>query len=77
MFDWETSRHLGARDPGGSIEIIWNAGDAAEVAMDEPAQLLFIPIAGRRQLNDMPDDLRVATEVESHWDAVRRVLVAL
>ena len=48
---------VGALNLGGSIEMIPNAVRIAELAIDKQAQTLLMPVAARRQLNDLPDDL--------------------
>ena len=48
---------VGALNLGGSIEMIPNAVRIAELAIDKQAQTLLMPVAARRQLNDLPDEL--------------------
>ena len=48
---------VGALNLGGSIDLIPNAVRIAELAIDKQAQTLLMPVAARRQLNDLPDDL--------------------
>lgn len=43
---------------GGSIRI-------AELAVDKQAQTLLMPVAARRQLNDLPDGIPSASDVLS------------
>jgi ATP-dependent Lon protease len=42
---------------GGSIDLIPKAVQIAELAIDKQAQTLLMPVAARRQLNELPDDL--------------------
>ncbi len=63
---------------GGSIETIPNANRIAEMAIDKKAQTLLLPVACRRQLNDLPDDLWTKISIEFYKDvpdAVFKVLV--
>ena len=46
---------VGALNLGGSIELLPNAVQIAELAVDKQAQTLLMPVAARRQLNDLPD----------------------
>ncbi len=42
---------------GGSVELIPNAVQIAELSIDKQSQTLLIRVSARRQLNDLPDDL--------------------
>src|SRR5947208_15238285 len=44
---------VGALNLGGSIDMIPNPVQIAEFAVDKQAQTLLIPVAARRQLNDL------------------------
>jgi len=54
-----------------------NANSIAELAIDKQAQTLLIPVAARRQLNDLPDDLWTRISIEFYKDAADAVLKAL
>ncbi len=63
---------------GGSIENMPNANRLAELAVDKKAQALLLPVACRRQLNDLPDDLWTKISIEFYKDpadAVFKMLV--
>jgi predicted ATP-dependent Lon-type protease len=62
---------------GGSIEMIPNAIAIAELAIDKQAQTLLMPVAARRQLNDLPDDLWTRISIEFYKDASDAVFKAL
>lgn len=68
---------VGALNLGGSIEMIPNAARLAELAVDKQAQTLLMPIAARRQLNDLPDDLWTKVNIEFYKDASDAVFKAL
>ena len=68
---------VGALNLGGSIEMIPNAVSIAELAIDKQAQTLLMPVAARRQLNDLPDDLWTRISVEFYKDAADAVFKAL
>lgn len=68
---------VGALNLGGSIEMIPNAVSIAELAIDKQAQTLLMPVAARRQLNDLPDDLWTRISIEFYKDAADAVFKAL
>lgn len=67
----------GALNLGGSIEMIPNATRIAELAIDKQAQTLLMPISGRRQLNDLPDELWTKINIEFYKDGPDGVFKAL
>ena len=68
---------VGALNLGGSVEMIPNAVSIAELAIDKQAQTLLMPIAARRQLNDLPDELWTKINVEFYKDSADAVFKAL
>ncbi|MCZ2074605.1 MAG: BREX system Lon protease-like protein BrxL [Bryobacterales bacterium] len=68
---------VGALNLGGSIGMIPNAIQIAELAIDKQAQTLLMPVAARRQLNDLPDDLWTRISIEFYKDAADAVFKAL
>jgi ATP-dependent Lon protease len=68
---------VGALNLGGSIEIIPNAVSIAELAVDKQAQTLLMPVAARRQLNELPDDLWTKLNIEFYKDSADAVFKAL
>lgn len=68
---------VGALNLGGSIELIPNAVRIAELAVDKQAQTLLMPVAARRQLNDLPDELWTKLSIEFYRDAADAVFKAL
>jgi len=67
----------GALNLGGSIEMVPNAVSIAELAIDKQAQTLLMPIAVRRQLNDLPDELWTKINIEFYKDPADAVFKAL
>jgi ATP-dependent Lon protease len=57
--------------------MIPNAIAIAELAIDKQAQTLLMPVAARRQLNDLPDDLWTRISIEFYKDASDAVFKAL
>ena len=68
---------VGALNLGGSVEMIPNAVAVAELAVDKQAQTLLMPVAARRQLNDLPDELWTKIKIEFYKDAADAVFKAL
>ncbi|WP_080315813.1 BREX system Lon protease-like protein BrxL [Burkholderia pseudomallei] len=68
---------VGALNLGGSIDMIPNAVALAELAVDKQAQTLLMPVAARRQLNDLPDELWTKLKIEFYKDASDAVFKAL
>jgi ATP-dependent Lon protease len=68
---------VGALNLGGSIEPLHNALGIAELAVDKRAQTLLMPVAARRQLNDLPDELWTKINIEFYKDASDAVFKSL
>jgi ATP-dependent Lon protease len=68
---------VGALNLGGSIDMIPNAVQIAELAIDKQAQTLLMPVAARRQLNDLPDELWTRVSIEFYKDASDAVFKSL
>jgi ATP-dependent Lon protease len=68
---------VGPLNLGGSIELIPNAIAMAELAIDKQAQTLLMPVAARRQLNELPDDLWTKINIEFYKDAADAVFKSL
>jgi ATP-dependent Lon protease len=68
---------VGALNLGGSIDLIPNAVQIAELAIDKQAQTLLVPVSTRRQLNDLPDELWTRINIEFYKDSADAVFKAL
>lgn len=68
---------VGALNLGGSVEPLPNAVQIAELAVDKHAQTLLMPVAARRQLNDLTDDLWTKVNIEFYKDASDAVFKSL
>lgn len=68
---------VGALNLGGSVELIPNAIRIVELAIDKQAQTILMPVAVRRQLNDLPDELWTKINIEFYKDAADAVFKAL
>ena len=67
----------GALNLGGSIELLPNALQVAELAVDKQAQTLLMPVSARRRLDDLPDELWTRVNIEFYRDGPDGVLKAL
>jgi ATP-dependent Lon protease len=68
---------VGSLNLGGSIEMLPNAVSLAEIAVDKKATTLLMPVAARRQLNDLPDDMWTKINIEFYKDPADAVFKAL
>ncbi len=68
---------VGALNLGGSVELLPNAVRIAELAVDKQAQTLLVPVAARKQLNDLADELWTKISIEFYKDAADAVFKAL
>ena len=68
---------VGPLNLGGSIELIPNPVAMAELAVDRQAATLLFPVAARRALNELPDDLWTKIKIEFYSDAADAVFKAL
>jgi ATP-dependent Lon protease len=68
---------VGSATLGGSIELVANAVQVAELAVEKQAQTLLMPISARRQLNELPDDFWTKLNIEFYRDAPDAVFKAL
>jgi len=62
---------------GGTIEPIHNAVSLAELAVEKGAKSLLLPVACRRQLFDLSDDMATKLDIEFYQDAKDALLKAL
>lgn len=62
---------------GGTIEPIYNAVALAEIAVEKGAKSLLLPVACRRQLFDLSDDMATKLDIEFYQDARDALLKAL
>ncbi|MBL9158382.1 MAG: BREX system Lon protease-like protein BrxL [Verrucomicrobiales bacterium] len=60
---------VGSLNLGGSVEMLPNACSLVEIAVEKQASVLLMPVAARRQLNDLPDDIWTKINIEFYSDA--------
>ncbi|MNJ01706.1 hypothetical protein D3C73_1614210 [compost metagenome] len=62
---------------GGTIEPVHNAVTLAEQAVEKGANALLLPVACRRQLFDLSDEMATKLDIEFYQDARDALLKAL
>ncbi len=59
---------VGQLNLGGSLDIIYNAVNLAELAVEKGATTLLIPLNARKQLNDLSDDMITKINIQYYSD---------
>ncbi|WP_047835778.1 MULTISPECIES: BREX system Lon protease-like protein BrxL [unclassified Cupriavidus] len=68
---------VGEINLGGSIEPVHNAVTIAEIAVEKDATSLLMPVACRRQLVDLSDDMATKIDIQFYSDARDALLKAM
>jgi ATP-dependent Lon protease len=68
---------VGGINLGGSVEPIYNAVQIAELAVAKGASALLMPVASRKQLYDLSDDMATKVDIQFYSDAKDALLKAL
>jgi ATP-dependent Lon protease len=68
---------VGEINLGGSIEPIHNPVSIAEIAVEKGATALLMPVACRRQLFDLSDDMATKIDIQFYSDARDALLKAI
>lgn len=68
---------VGEINLGGSIELIHNPVNIAEIAVEKGATALLMPVACRRQLLDLSDDMATKIDIQFYLDARDALLKAM
>jgi len=68
---------VGEVNLGGSIEPIHNPLTLVEIAVEKGASAILIPVACRRQLFDMPDDMATKIDIQFYSDTRDALLKAM
>lgn len=68
---------VGPLNLGGSVELPANPVAMAELAVDKQAATLLMPVACRRALNDLPDELWTKVNIEFYADVGDAVFKAV
>ncbi len=59
---------VGQLNLGGSIDLVYNAVNLAELAVEKGASTLLIPLNARKQLNDLSDDMITKINIQYYTD---------
>ena len=59
---------VGQLNLGGSLDLVYNAINLAELAIEKGATTLLIPINARKQLNDLSDDMITKINIQYYSD---------
>ena len=68
---------IGQLNLGGSIDLVYNAVNLAELAVEKGASTLLIPLNARKQLNDLSDDMITKINIQYYTDLRDCLLKAL
>lgn len=68
---------VGPLNLGGSVELLSNPVAIAEIAIDKQAATLLMPVATRRALNDLPDELWTKINIEFYSEPTDGVFKSL
>ncbi len=68
---------VGEINLGGSIEPIHNPVNIAEIAVEKGATALLMPVACRRQLLDLSDDMATKVDIQFFSDARDALIKAM
>jgi len=68
---------VGQVNLGGSIDLVHNAVNVAELAVEKGATSLLIPISARKQLMSLSDDMAARLNIQFYVDAKDALLKAL
>lgn len=60
---------VGSLTLGGGLEAVYNAVAIAELAVEKGASTLLVPVAARKQLNDLSDDMVTKISILYYQDA--------
>jgi ATP-dependent Lon protease len=55
---------VGSLNLGGSLDLLPNAVAMVEIAVEKQASVLLMPVAARRQLNELPDEIWTKIKIE-------------
>ena len=61
---------VGSLNLGGSLEMLPNAIAVVEIAIEKQANVLLMPVAARRQLNELPDEMWTKINIEFYAEPV-------
>lgn len=68
---------VGQLNLGGSLDMVYNAVNLAEIAVEKGATTLLIPLNARKQMNDLSDDMITKINIQYYTDLKDCLIKAL
>lgn len=68
---------VGTLNLGGSLDLVYNAVNLAELSIEKGAKTLLIPVNARKQLNDLSDEMIAKINIQYYTDLKDCLLKAL
>jgi ATP-dependent Lon protease len=68
---------VGQLNLGGSLDMVYNAVNVAEIAVEKGATTLLIPLNARKQLNDLSDEMITKINIQYYTDLKDCLIKAL
>jgi len=68
---------VGQLNLGGSLDLVYNAVNLAEIAVEKGATSILIPLNARKQLNDLSDDMITKINIQYYTDLKDCLIKAL
>lgn len=68
---------VGQLNLGGSLDLVYNAVNLAELAVEKGATTLLVPLNARKQLNDLSDDMITKINIQYYTDLKDCLIKAL
>lgn len=68
---------VGSLNLGGSLDLVYNAVNLAELAIEKGAKTLLIPVNARKQLNELSDEMIAKINIQYYTDLKDCLLKAL
>ena len=68
---------VGQLNLGGSLDMVYNAVNLAEIAVEKGATTLLVPLNARRQLNDLSDEMITKINIQYYTDLKDCLIKAL
>jgi ATP-dependent Lon protease len=67
----------GGLNLGGSLDLLHNAIDVVELAVEKGASIVLMPVSSRRQLFDLSDDMATKVNVLFYGDAKEALIKSI
>lgn len=60
--------YVGQLNLGGSLDMVYNAVNLAEISVEKGATTLLIPLNARKQLNELSDEMITKINIQYYTD---------